>query len=251
MTSGTNNDLKLRPGDAMAAARAQAAAKRNMHTAGEAYAATGLDAYLAEWDARIAAMPDEPEEEVQAAARHADAVPPFNEDGVHEQVLEALGQVREFTRAVLAKGCTPYSLSLLGNSGCGKTHLARLARAALLDAGVRVQMWTWGKVLEAYREERGDLLRQLERVRVLILDDIGAEFLGTEKALEFSLSRLCGMLEARAGRWTLLTSNMLLHQVAALDERCASRLLRDGGRVVQLDKAKDYALMQYMKHQNA
>lgn len=243
MTSGAKSDLEMRRGDVLARERERERAVRNMHAV--------ADVDCGWLDELIAGAPDdEAEGSGGQVRRYVDGVPRFNEEGVHAQVLEALGQVREFVRAVLARGRAPYSLGLLGNSGCGKTHLARLARATLLDSRVGCQMWKWGKVLEARREDRGDFLLQLERERVLILDDVGAEFLGTEKALDFSLSTLCEMLEARAGRWTLITSNMLLHQVAALDERCASRLLRDGGRVVQLDQAKDYALTQYMKHQN-
>lgn len=247
MTSG-NTYLKARPGDVLAQAKARRRSVRNMHAAKEAVAATGIEAILAEWAERIASMPDDPEPEREEKARRVDALPPFQVDGVHEQVLEAREQVRAWTRAILHRECKPYPLSLLGNSGCGKTHLARLAQATLLDAGVGCQLWTWGKVLEAYREERGDMLRQLEGARVLMLDDIGAEFLGTERALEFSLSKFCEMLEVRSGRWTLTTSNMLLHQIAGLDKRCASRLLRNGGRVCQLDLASDYALAQYMKN---
>ena len=220
----------------------------NCKTAGEVLSGGDWERMLAEFEAL--GVDDDSQEAAGAApvARYIDRVPPFQVDGVHPQVLEAREQVRQFTRAVLRKSCAPYSLALLGGSGCGKTHLAKLAQATLLDAGVGCQLWTWGEVLEAYREERGDMLRQLEGARVLMLDDIGAEFLGTEKATEFSLAKLCCMLDTRAGRWTLLTSNMLLHQVAKLDERCASRLLRNGGRVCQLDLASDYALAQYMKN---
>lgn len=220
----------------------------NCKTAGEVLSGGDWERMLAGFEA-IGADDDSPEA-VGAApvARHIDRVPPFQVDGVHPQVLEAREQVRRFTRAVLRKSCAPYSLALLGGSGCGKTHLARLARAALLDAGVDCQLWAWAAVLDAYREDKGDLLRQLDETRVLVLDDIGAEFLGTEKATEFSLAKLCCMLDTRAGRWTMLTSNMLLHQVAKLDERCASRLLRNGGRLVTLDEAKDWALEHYMKN---
>lgn len=155
--------------------------------AGEVLSGGDWERMLAEFEA-IGAEEDSPEA-VGAApvARHIDRVPPFQVDGVHPQVLEAREQVRQFTRAVLRKSCAPYSLALLGGSGCGKTHLARLARAALLDAGVDCQLWAWAAVLDAYREDKGDLLRQLDETRVLVLDDIGAEFLGTEKATEFRL----------------------------------------------------------------
>lgn len=245
MTSGEEK-IGLRAGDVLAREKARRLATRNMHASKEAVEATGIESMLREIEAL--GVPDDAPAEVEAVPRHIDKVPPFLLDGVHPQVQEAYGQVREWTRCILSKACAPHSLSLLGNSGCGKTHLAKLCRAHLLDKGVSAQMWSWARVLAAHREDQGDFLRQIDKVRVLILDDVGAEFLGTQRATEFSLAKLCEMLDAREGRWTLVTSNMLLKDVASLDERCASRLLRNGGRLVTLDEAKDWALEHYMKN---
>lgn len=225
----------------------------NCKTAGEILSGGDWERMLAEFEA-IGADDDAPEapEAAEATPRHIDRVPPFQTEGVHPQVLEAREQVRQFTRAVLRKSCAPYSLALLGVSGCGKTHLARLAKATLLDAGVDCQLWRWGSVLDAVRQgDKGDMLRQLDETRVLMLDDIGAENFGSGRAVDFSLSELGKMLDARSGKWTLLTSNIGFRQFGELEARCASRMLRNGGRVVEIDAAEDWAVAQYMKNKKA
>lgn len=200
------------------------------------------DDILARWEREIEAMPDDSQDEPPAKPRHIDKVPPFLTDGLHAEVLEAHQQALEYTRAIINRSCRPYSLSLLGGSGCGKTHLARVVQATLWDAKVECQIWKWGEVLNAIRYNRGEFLRHLDSLRVLILDDVGAEFIGTEKALDFSFSKLCEMLETRSRKWTMLTSNLTMRQIADVETRCASRLIRNGGRVVQMHDAPDWAL---------
>lgn len=243
----TSDKIGLRAGDVLARENARALATRNMHGCGEAVEATGIEALLREIEAL--GVPDDAPEPVEAKPRHIDKVPPFQTEGLHPQVLDALEMVREWTRCIIRRACTPHSLSLLGVSGCGKTHMARLARAALLDAGVKCQLWRWGDVLDAVRQgNKGDFLRQIDRMRVLVIDDIGAENFGSTRAVDFSLTELGRLLDTRAGRWTLLTSNLLLRQLGELDARCASRMLRNGGRVAELDLAEDWAVAQYMKN---
>lgn len=169
---------------------------------------------------------------------------PFTLDGVAECVVEAHGAAKAFALDAMERK-PGYWLTLAGRPGCGKTHLLDNVRHALLERGVEVQRWRWKRVLDALREGKDDLLFHLAGLRVLLLDDVGAENLGTERALGFSLSTLCELMELRAGKFTMLTSNLLPRDFAAADQRAASRLVRNGGKVVNLADAGDFSALAY------
>lgn len=233
----TSDDLKLARGVELARERAQAASVRNVRRA---------DTVDISWlEAMIADGGEDDGEQVQEPSR-VSKLPPFVLDGVHDQVRAAHAAVTGLVAGVLGEcPARPHWLSLLGGCGVGKTHLLRLARAMLLDAGEQVQLWGWGDVLDRLRSGDDGLIRRLGDARVVMLDDVGAEFTATGKALDFSLATLYRLQEARAGKWTLLTSNLSMRGIANADERVASRLVRQGGEVVALDQASDWALARY------
>lgn len=233
----TSDDLKLARGVELARERAQAASVRNVRRA---------DTVDISWlEAMIADGGEDDGEQVQEPSR-VSKLPPFVLEGVHDQVRAAHAAVTGLVAGVLgARPARPHWLSLLGGCGVGKTHLLRLARAMLLDAGEHVQLWGWGDILDRLRSGDDGLIRRLGDARVVMLDDVGAEFTATGKALDFSLATLYRLQEARAGKWTLLTSNLSMRGIANADERVASRLVRDGGEVVALDQARDWALARY------
>lgn len=233
----TSDELKLARGVELARERAQAASVRNVRNAGT------VD--ISWLEAMIADGGEDDGEQVQDPSR-VSKLPPFVLDGVHDQVRAAHAAVTGLVAGVLGdRPARPHWLSLLGGCGVGKTHLLRLARAMLLDAGEQVQLWGWGDVLDRLRSGDDGLIRRLGDARVVMLDDVGAEFTATGKALDFSLATLYRLQEARAGKWTLLTSNLSMRGIANADERVASRLVRDGGEVVALDQARDWALARY------
>lgn len=233
----TSDELKLARGVELARERAQAASVRNVRRA---------DTVDISWlEAMIADGGEDGGEQVQEAPR-VSKLPPFVLEGVHDQVRAAHAAVTGLVAGVLGdRPARPHWLSLLGGCGVGKTHLLRLARAMLLDAGEHVQLWGWGDVLDRLRSGDDGLIRRLGDARVVMLDDVGAEFTATGKALDFSLATLYRLQEARAGKWTLLTSNLSMRGIANADERVASRLVRQGGEVVALDQASDWALARY------
>lgn len=146
-------------------------------------------------------------------------------------------------------------LSLIGPSGTGKTMLARLLAGVFeqLDylsdenkntrAGDRFLrrggFKGWPRVVQEMLD--GDFigLRDLQDDWFVALDDIGAEHIRNR---ELSLSKLYETLNARRGKFTVITSNLGLEGLSALDDRIASRLIRDGNIVVDSTGAKDYAL---------
>ena len=227
-----NKELKLPRGVVLAQAKEQARNLRHVQKSDEVNMAWLEDLIKEKADEDFEPPP---------TPTHLSKIRPFDTEGAHEQVKLAHSMVLEFAASVLKRGSSPHWLSLLGGCGCGKTHLVKLARALLLDSGIHAQMWKWRNILDRLRSGNGDLMRHLAELRVLIIDDVGAEFTATGRALDFSMSTLLELQDEREGKWTILTSNMSLENIANAEERVASRLLRDGGEVVRMDAAPDFA----------
>jgi DNA replication protein DnaC len=72
---------------------------------------------------------------------------------------------------------------------------------------------------------------------LLVIDDIGAERDQTGFASE-KLNMLLGM---RVGKWTVITSNLLLKALSKVDDRIASRMFRERGNlVIEIQATKDF-----------
>lgn len=124
-------------------------------------------------------------------------------------------------------------LYLFGKVGAGKTALAcRIGNAAhIAKRSVRfVRVSPMLSHLEPSRDadDRHAFERTLERVSVLVLDDLGAE---RDRATDFSRRVVLDLFEARSDRGlrTVFTSNLSLEKLAQQqgDARLASRI---GGR---------------------
>lgn len=143
-------------------------------------------------------------------------------------------------------------LSLLGGSGTGKTFAARQAWTACKNAAIRRYSddydprWLyWPKLAERLRsgdaDERNDagkLLMEAARWPLLVVDEVGQ----TRDASGYVTDRLTFLLCSRAGRWTLLTANLDLTELAEMDARIASRCVRAGSQVVRLEGVPDFAM---------
>jgi DNA replication protein DnaC len=154
---------------------------------------------------------------------------------------------------------TPRWLSLLGTSGAGKTMLAsrvarlfREHRADKIDwprtEGTRtsarphgrIVRWkggfiNWGEAINDRMLRAGDyaFLDDMRSYDLFVIDDILSEY---EKHRSLSASKLYFVLEGRLRRWTVITANVSLRQIGELlDHRIASRMLRGGGVVVDVD----------------
>jgi DNA replication protein DnaC len=156
----------------------------------------------------------------------------------------------------LAEGCLkwlegvragerPRWLSLLGLTGTGKTHCARrlyrmtgAASPPYHSTDFFPSFVHWPSMVDDLRSfERQEEYRDMRRWPFLFLDDIMAE----RDTTGFASEKLSTLLSTRAGRWTVLTSNLTLDQIARSDTRIADRMLRDGGVVVDVT-APSYAL---------
>lgn len=151
-------------------------------------------------------------------------------------------------------------LTFLGCCGCGKT--TRLARptfeqAARYNPG-NASLWVSGTGVRRERDRRPgcvwitatefadrmfagewDLPEYLAHDFLVAVDDVGAARDTKWGALAEAMYRLCNV---RLGKWTLFTSNLTMVDIATkIDERVASRLIRDGNIVHRIN-AGDYAL---------
>lgn len=146
----------------------------------------------------------------------------------------------------------PRFLSFLGKSGAGKTMLARRVWrwfdrfgcyyrpiAGCESEMVRTgQFCEWRKFMEECLQGDWSRTSDLCDDWFVVLDDIGAK---RDKS-GVGLDKLDTILAARSERkWTLITSNLSLEEIADMDARIASRLLRGGSEVIQVDVV-DYAL---------
>lgn len=162
--------------------------------------------------------------------------------------------------ADMAAGKEAYWLVLSGAAGCGKSMLAEqmLKRAQTHNPG-NVPVWMPKKqngILDdddrrpecvwisadrfAKRLLNGefDLPQYLAADWCVVYDDLGA---ARDKST-FIADAIYQFSNHRLRKWTIWTTNLTLSEVSAkIDERVASRLIRDENRFVTI-KAGDYAL---------
>lgn len=162
-----------------------------------------------------------------------------------------LNATTAFAEAILVKE-SPRWLSLLGTSGAGKTHLSK----KLLEFWRGVSGWrkvggsagtfyrlgdsrfvSWRKFIDRQKSGQFGEIQGIRETEFVIIDDIGAE----RDPSGFAKERLDDIADARLGKWTVFTSNLLLAQIAAIDKRIASRLIRCGSKVIEVSTT-DYNL---------
>jgi chromosomal replication initiation ATPase DnaA len=143
-------------------------------------------------------------------------------------------------------GKQPRWLSLLGSSGSGKTHLAKtvwkiyrhdrnLFRASVENGEIVYpgEWCDWPRLAGDLQSNSGySELEELASAKLIIVDEIGADR-DKHGHVRDCLARL---LSTRVGKWTLITSNMSLTAIRdKMDSRIASRMLRDGSVVVDVE----------------
>lgn len=146
----------------------------------------------------------------------------LNDPQLEKMKTEAARFVTAFKR-----GLEPRWISFLGTSGAGKTMLARLIQKV---CGGRFVTWT--RIATNLREGEYRWLEDfILPEQLLIVDDIGSEY-----KTDFIVAKLFEILNRRIGRWTVLTANLSLEQIGlSFDPRIASRMIRDGSKVVDVD----------------
>lgn len=135
----------------------------------------------------------------------------------------------------------PFWLSFFGTSGGGKTflsnivfneskHIPHIANHPTLITGAHKASWP-NLISKLYQGEHWRI-DDLRDANLLFLDDIAksADKTGFEREC------LWRLLSDRVGKWTILTSNLMVNQIAEeLDIRIASRLSRDGNIAIEVE----------------
>jgi DNA replication protein DnaC len=174
----------------------------------------------------------------------------------------------EFVCKVIERGASHdrqgHTLTFCGVSGTGKTMLAncilnelRKNKWGFLDGvqghfnGTKLVRadWMkrdWRKISDGFKAGDYEIIEDMESVFILMLDDIGADYDPSSN----STSKLDRVLRSRAGKWTILTCNLTLSQIAeTLDTRIASFLIRDENKVVEIE-AVDYSFQPAQRREN-
>lgn len=148
--------------------------------------------------------------------------------------------VREFVLAIKNQE-HPRWLSLIGNRGTGKTHCAKRVlkyAAAMPDFNNPSYAYFptlvyWPKLADELRtkDSNGTVkFNDMMRWKYLALDDVFVE----RDTTGFIADKITTLLGCRVGKWTIITSNLTLKQIAAREMRIADRMIRDGSIVVDL-----------------
>lgn len=146
----------------------------------------------------------------------------------------------------------PYWLTICGRSGIGKTHLAKAINRQFMEQnrfelkfnkeknkieGNTSAFIDWRKFCADIRAGDHECIEWLCDEWFVTLDDVGSE----RDPTGFIASSLDRILNSRQRKWTLITTNLLLSEVAQIDPRMSSRMLRNSGVVIECD-ATDYSL---------
>jgi len=133
----------------------------------------------------------------------------------------------------------PCWLSLLGSCGVGKTHCAQRVYQRLYNGTRNLSPYSvfegpkyierpvyWPALVADLRSgQRYEEMADMRDWPVLLLDDIGAE----RDTTGFAAEQLNTLLGSRVRKWTIITSNLRLEQLAAIDQRIADRIVREPG----------------------
>jgi DNA replication protein DnaC len=170
----------------------------------------------------------------------------FGEKKLCEMLIAAESFVSD-----MAIGRAPRWLSFLGQSGTGKTHLARrISKFFRTSASIFIDPTTgahlsrrggfigWRTVVDQLRNGDYGIMDVVCKDWFVALDDIGAE-----RVTDFSVSKLDQIVDARLEKWTIITCNFTREEIAQhMDVRIASRLGRGENVIVDNINALDYSV---------
>jgi len=183
-----------------------------------------------------------------------------NEDKLVEMRNEATEYAKDlFLRKDKGKGRL---LSLIGNSGTGKTFLAeQIFQYAKKNLFHSEELRRVSSEMNGFYRgfmfidclDLSDKLKDfqtkenyLERIRyayLVVLDDL---FSVHDKSGYYA-SEIIRILNHRRNKFTIITDNNSMRQIADIERRVASRLIRDDAKFVDVGETTDYNLRKYIK----
>ncbi|PFG13049.1 ATP-binding protein [Bacillus sp. es.036] len=169
-----------------------------------------------------------------------------NYEPTNKQLIDAKETVEEFVKEF--KSSNPENLLLAGSYGTGKSHLSYAAVRALLDKGYSGLFLSVPKLLTKIKDtynshsefSEAELLEAVEKVDLLVLDDIGTEYTNAKnKNDNWTQTKLFEVMDSRAGKHTIFTTNLSSDELSKkVNERNFSRMM-DGTTVLKMT-GKDY-----------
>jgi DNA replication protein DnaC len=153
-------------------------------------------------------------------------------DGITEQAKK---KTTDYVKSFLSGPEGRHSLLISGSVGSGKSHLCAAIARTIRSHGFSVGFLTTGQVLQKIKttyqkgasKKEEDIFRELGKLDLLILDDIGSEAIGSgkEKSENWRMSMLFEIVNSRMGKPTIYTSNLVEADLTkAVGERVDSRL---------------------------
>lgn len=124
------------------------------------------------------------------------------------------------------------SIMLLGQSGCGKTHLTIAIANALLKAGIAVRYMQYREAMTAIKQVMNDdigytrIMNPWKNTPVLLIDDLYKGVLRNGKANESEISIMFDLINHRylAQKPIMVSSEYLLNQIIDFDEATGTRI---------------------------
>lgn len=168
-----------------------------------------------------------------------------------DPALERLeSAIYEFCRGYAKIPGVGRRMLIYGDAGCGKTHTARAVHRWARKSSPALPLIAveehlerpsstflhWPTIVDGFKSGEWLIVEEAIESSLLVVDDIGAE----HDPSRIGIEKLYRILEARASRWTLLTSNVGPDNwETKFERRIASRFLRNCD-LVDLSEVMDW-----------
>lgn len=159
----------------------------------------------------------------------------------YEPTSDELVTAKQTIRNYIEEFDSTKNLLLHGSYGTGKSHLSVSVTKELMAKGYECLFLSLPKLLTKIKETynnkgvtEDELLEAIQRVDLLVLDDIGAEH-----KTEWAITKLFEIIDDRAGKSTIYTTNLGSKELRTrFNERNFSRMMENTD-VIKMD-GRDY-----------
>ena len=162
------------------------------------------------------------------------------------ELVKMIKATSEFWGSVMRQE-DPKWLVLIGETGTGKTHLGRKLNALakkfcrLHDQGDKTlgprtegrsynsRFFSWPGISAGFYRGEYAAVQDMQNEWFAVIDDIGST---RAKMDDLVIDQLFQVLDGRHDKWTVITTNRSLEDLARIDARIQDRLIRRNSRVV-------------------